>query len=126
MTVSKARAKRIGQRIQEELSVLLLREASDPRLQGVNVTDVEVDRELAYATIFVSAVEGMERKEEILTGLRSARGYLRSELAGRIELHAFPQLRFRWDETPARGARIDELLAKLNDDEPPANPEESD
>lgn len=126
MTVSKARAKRIGQRIQEDLSVLLLREASDPRLQGVNVTDVEVDRELAYATIFVSAVEGVERKEEILAALQGARGYLRSELAGRIELHAFPQLRFNWDETPARGARIDELLSKLDDDEPPSDPEESD
>lgn len=126
MTVSKARAKRIGQRIQEELAVLLLREASDPRLAGVNVTDVDVDRELAYATIFVSAVDGLERKEEILAALRGARGYLRSELAGRIELHAFPQLRFHWDETPARGARIDELLAKLNDDDPPADPEESD
>lgn len=115
MTISKERARKIGQRIQEELSVLLLREASDPRLQGVNVTDVDVDRELAFASVFVSAVEGLDRKDEILEALHGARGYLRSELASRIELHAFPQLRFRWDETPARGARIDELLSQLDD-----------
>lgn len=122
MTISKARAKKIANRIQEDLSVLLLREASDPRLEGVNVTDVQVDRELAYATLYVSAVEGQERKEEIMTALRGARGYLRSELASRIELHSFPQLRFHWDDTPARAARIDQLLAGL--DTEPTPPDE--
>lgn len=117
MTISKARAKKIAKRIQEDLSVLLLREASDPRLEGVNVTDVQVDRELAYATLYVSAVEGEERKGEIMDALRGARGYLRSELASKIELHSFPELRFRWDDTPARAARIDELLEKMNREE---------
>lgn len=117
MTISKARAKKIAKRIQEDLSVLLLREASDPRLEGVNVTDVQVDRELAYATLYVSTVEGEERKDEIMDALRGARGYLRSELASKIELHSFPELRFRWDDTPARAARIDELLEKMNREE---------
>lgn len=117
MTISKARAKKIAKRIQEDLSILLLREASDPRLAGVNVTDVQVDRELAYATLYVSAVDGQERKDEIMAALKGARGYFRSELASRIELHSFPELRFRWDDTPARAARIDELLTKLNKEE---------
>ncbi len=117
MTISKARARKIANRIQEDLAVLFLREASDPRLEGVNVTDVQVDRELAYATLYVSAVEGEERKDEIMAALRGARGYLRSELASRIELHSFPKLRFRWDDTPARAARIDQLLEKLNREE---------
>ncbi|NIQ95274.1 MAG: ribosome-binding factor A, partial [Desulfuromonadales bacterium] len=64
MTVSKARAKKIAQRIQEDLAVILQQEAEDPRLSLVAVTDVEVDRELAYATVYVSAVDMSDRQGE--------------------------------------------------------------
>jgi ribosome-binding factor A len=112
--VSHARAQRIAQRIQEELADLLTREAGDPRLALISVTGVNVDRELAFATIYVSALDGAERKEDILQALRRARGFLRSALASRIELRTFPQLRFRWDNTPASGARIEELLRTIH------------
>jgi ribosome-binding factor A len=113
VTISKARANRIAQRIQEDLAVLLQRSAADPRLALVTVTDAEVDRELAYATVYVSAVGADEDREEILLALRGAAGYLRSQLAASIELRTFPRLRFRWDETPERAARIDKLLAEI-------------
>jgi ribosome-binding factor A len=119
--VSEARAGRIARRIQEELSVLLLTEASDPRLGGAFVTDVNVDRELAFASVYLSAVE---RSEEILAGMESASGFLRSALAKRIELRTFPRLRFYWDPTPENADRIDRLLASLSDD--PNDPDEKD
>ncbi len=90
--------------------MLVMGEISDPRLVGVSITDVNVDRELAYANIFVSAVEGHTRQAEILQGLESARGYLRKQLSARIELRTFPQLRFHWDPTPERADRIEQLL----------------
>ncbi len=114
LMVSEARARRIGDRIQEELSVLFQREVSDPRLVMLTVTDVEVDRELAYATVFITATGGEERMEEVLRALEGARGFLRRELASRIHLRSFPQLRFRWDFSEERGARIDELLDMLS------------
>ena len=61
---SQGRANRVAQRIQEELSTLLIFEVSDPRLSAVFITHVKVDRELAFANIFVSALEGAERSEE--------------------------------------------------------------
>ena len=70
--VSKLRAKRIADRIREELSEMLINTNTDPRLQWVSVTDVRVDRELAYANIFVSDPNGSERKDEILEGFVSA------------------------------------------------------
>ncbi len=85
-------------------------EVTDPRLGGVSVTGVDVDRELAYATIYASALEGSERKDEILAGFEHAKGYLRHQLAKRLDLRYFPQLRFRWDDTPERADRIDRLL----------------
>jgi len=105
------RLKRISDRIHQEIAeMLVMGEISDPRLVGVSITDVNVDRELAYANIFVSAVEGHVRAEEILQGLESARGYLRKQLSARIELRTFPQLRFHWDPTPERADRIEQLL----------------
>ena len=72
--VSKIRAQRIADRIFQELSTLLIMEVSDPRLEGVSVTHVSVDRELAYANIYVSSLEGSEASAEILDGLNTRLG----------------------------------------------------
>jgi len=125
---SLARARRVGERIQEELADILMRQASDPRLASITITGVEVDRELAFATIYVSAAGDDDRAEEVLRGLESARGFLRSQLAGRIQLRSFPQLRFRWDLTQTRAARIEDLLAQIRnekDDVEDGGPRES-
>lgn len=108
---SPTRLKRIADRIRQEIAeMLVMGEISDPRLVGVSITDVNVDREFAYANIFVSAVEGHVRAEEILQGLESARGYLRKQLSARVKLRTFPQLRFHWDPTLERADRIEQLL----------------
>lgn len=92
---------------------MLIREISDPRLHMVYVTDAKVDKELAYADIYVSAVEGAARSEEVLSGLESASGFIRRNLAGRVELRAFPRLRFHWDPTPEQADHIERILADL-------------
>ena len=114
---SQGRASRVAQRIKEEMSTMLLVELSDQRLDSVFVTHVKVDRELAYANIFVSALEGVSRSEEILEGFRSAAGYIRRKLAQSLDLRSFPQLRFHWDPVPENADRIDKLLASLHKDE---------
>jgi len=113
---SSIRLKRISDRIKEDLSELLLKGVQDPRLTGVQVTDVRVDRELAFADVFVSAVEGRARKKEVLSGLEHASGFLRSQLAANIELRTFPRLRFHWDPTPERADHIERLLASLRNE----------
>ena len=114
--VSKLRLQRINDRIREELSEMLLQDVSDPRLEGISITDVKVDRELAYAEVFVSALEGSERWKEIHEGLQHAQGFLRRELSRRVELRVFPRLRFHWDPTFERAERIERLIASLHGD----------
>jgi ribosome-binding factor A len=110
---SGVRLQRIADRIRQELSEMLVREINDPRLELIYVTDVKVDKELAYADVFVSAVEGHERSKEVLVGLESASGYMRRTLAGRVDLRVFPRLRFHWDPTPENADHVEKVLAEL-------------
>ena len=113
------RLKRINDRIKEILSMVLLTKVEDPRLSGVTITDVKVDRELDYANIYVSALEGQERADEILDALKKARGFLRYEVSQEIDLRVTPKFRFLWDPTPERADRIDSLLMEWQKEEHP-------
>jgi len=122
--VSKTRIQKIEDRIFEELSTILLMEVSDPRLAAVSITKVKVDRELAFANIYVSSLEGSESADEILEGMKHAGGYLRRELAHRIDIKYTPRLRFYWDPSPEHAERIEQLIASLHQDEQPSETED--
>lgn len=111
--VSKVRIQRIADRIREELSEMMIQEVHDPRLVGVMVTDVAVDRELAYADVYVSSLEGSERAAEVIPALEHASGFLRTELAKRVDLRIFPRLRFHWDPTPERADHMEKLFKAM-------------
>lgn len=113
---SEARARRVADRIHEELAEIVLREISDPRLTGITVTSVEVDRELAYATIYVTSFITDTDQSDVLEGLESAKGFIRRLLARQIQLRSFPQLRFRWDDSQIQAERIDQLLNQIHDE----------
>ncbi len=114
---SEARARRIANRIHEEIAKLFQQDVGDPRLSSVTVTGVEVDRELAYATVYVTSFGDRERMDEILAVLDKAKGFLRRQLAALIQLRSFPMLRFRWDSSPETGDRVEELLDALRREE---------
>ncbi len=108
------RQKRVADQVREVLSELLTYEARDPRLEGVTVMDVEIDRELMYATVYVSSLGGDEVRDQVMHALASATGFLRHELGSRMRLQRTPELRFAWDETMAYGDRIERLLDTLD------------
>ena len=119
---SELRLMRIADRIKQEISEMLVTgQISDPRLEGLYITDVTVDREFSYANVFVSALGGEAVSKEVLDGLEHASGFLRTTLSKRIQLRTFPMLRFQWDETPERAERIERLIDSLS-----ASSEESD
>jgi ribosome-binding factor A len=121
---SQVRLHRIADRIREELSEMLIKEVRDPRVEMITITDVNVDREFAYADIFISAPEGSQRSQEVLDGLQSAAGFLRHNLAERVDLRVFPRLRFHWDPTPERADHIEKLLDALHKETEQKKPEE--
>ncbi len=110
---SEIRMKRIQDQMKRVLTEILETRVHDPRVQGAYITDVSVDRELDYANIYVSSLAGKEQAEELLEGLRNARGFIRYTLSQEIELRTMPKLRFFWDETPDRVDRIESLLTEI-------------
>ena len=102
--------------MQRVLTQILENQVNDPRVAGVYITDVTVDRELDYANIYVSSLEGKSQSEEILDGLSNASGFIRYTLSQEIELRVMPKLRFLWDETPEKADRIEELLRDLREE----------
>jgi ribosome-binding factor A len=112
---NKIRLQKIADRMREELSEMLIKEISDPRLSGISITDVRVDRELSFADIYVSAIEGITRSKEVLAGLKHASGFMRHLLAETMDLRSFPILRFHWDLTPERAEHIERIITKLHE-----------
>ena len=112
--MSKIRQKRTAEQIRIILSILVLREMRDPRLQDITITAVEIDRELQYADIFVNALGDDSRQEEVMAALNGATSYMRRELASRLTLRTTPQLHFHWDPSLAHAERISQLLDNLD------------
>ena len=113
---SDIRMKRIQDQMKRVLTQILQNEVDDPRVANVYVTDVTVDRELDYANVYVSSLEGKSQADEILDGLSNASGFIRYTLSQEIELRVMPKLRFFWDETPEKADRIESLLAEIREE----------
>jgi ribosome-binding factor A len=105
---------RMSDRIHQILSHLLLREVSDPRLRNITVMEVQLDPELMYAKVYVSAMGDESREAKVMVGLRRANGFLRREVGKRIRLRNTPELHFHWDHTLKRADRINQIISNLD------------
>ncbi len=111
------RTQRVRQLLKEEISRLLQRDVKDVRIGMVTVTDVEVTRDLKYATVYVNMAGDDARKSEALKGLSSAAGFLRSRLGRELRIRRVPELRFKLDRTHEYATRISKLLAEVKTSE---------
>jgi ribosome-binding factor A len=113
------RPERVGHLMQRELADILRNKMRDPRLsQWVSVTDVEVTEDLSFAKVFVSILPEGEERDRTLETLQGAAGFVRRELAPRLGLRDVPGLKFMLDTSIERGARVEELLKKIQRGEP--------
>lgn len=113
------RPDRVAEAIREEVATFLNEGVKDPRIVGlVTVTGVEVTRDLRHAKVFVSILGSDAERQSTLEGLASLAGHLRARLGRSLRLRSAPDLDFRFDESVARAARIETLLAQLKNDRP--------
>ena len=108
------RVHRQSEDIARELTAIL-RTVKDPRVKDsmLSIVRVDVSSDLSYATVYVSALAGMEAAKTAVEGLKSAAGYMRSSLGSALKLRHVPELRFVADDSIAYSAHINETLQSL-------------
>ena len=107
-----SRTSRDSQQVQKELARILQQEVKDPRIGMVTISGVDITRDLAYATVFVTFFTiGEQTNDESLKGLNAASGYIRRLLGKAMRLRIVPEVRFCFDETLTEGLRISELVS---------------
>ena len=103
--------------MQRELAQMLQHDVADPRVGFVTISHVNVTSDLKYAKIYVTRLTGEETQkniDECLAGLAHASGFLRRNLAKRIDLRIMPELKFLYDKSLEHGFHMDALIAKAN------------
>ncbi|MGC2872630.1 30S ribosome-binding factor RbfA [Ihubacter sp. rT4E-8] len=117
---------RLGEEIRKIVSEMILRELKDPRLSEnmVSLSDVDVTSDGSYATCYVTVLaigkdEEAKKKaeEDVLAGLRSAKGMLKKEIGRQIKLRHVPELIFKIDSSMEYGRHISEVIKELGIEE---------
>lgn len=109
------RTQRVSHFLHEELARLLQTTVRDPRVQQVNLTGVEVSRDLSHARVFFTLMSDVSEAEqsEISGVLSKVSGFLRSELAKSSSMRTVPRISFRFDESVGRGRDMESLLREV-------------
>ena len=113
MPENQARLGRIEEEYKKELSQIVGYELKNPNVTGlISVTKVKVTNDLKYAKVYVSILNSKNLKET-LAGLKKSAGFVRSELARRVNLRNTPELIFELDDSLEYGAKIDTILKEI-------------
>lgn len=120
-----SRTRRVGEQIQRDLSHLIHERLRDPRLGMVTVQAVDVSRDLQNARVYITVMDAGQR-DSTLEALRHAEGFLRRELGRRMSIRVIPHLRFVYDESIERGARLSSLIDEVVAQDRAAHPSDDD
>ncbi len=107
---------KVDEELKKEISNIISLELKNPHLTGlISVTGVKTTPDLRFAKVFVSMINEKNKKENLKI-LKQSSGYIRSEVARRINLRTTPELIFEFDESLEYGSRIDEILKDITKD----------
>jgi ribosome-binding factor A len=113
------RPQRVAELLKRELATLIPGTVRDPHVGAVTLTHAEVARDLSAAKIYFTLLGDATKAKETERALNRAAGFLRHELRERVILRAIPNLRFHYDESVARGARLTSLIDRaIAEDKP--------
>jgi len=109
------KTQRIASNIIKEISYILAYEVKDNDIKFVTVTDCKLASDLSYAKIYVTVLDST-KKVTTLKALKEASGFIRKELANRVEIRHIPELEFVYDESIEYGKKIEDIIEKIHED----------
>ena len=106
---------RISSQIIKEISSILSLEIKDSDIRFVTITDCQVTNDLSFAKVYFTVLD-VNKKDITLKALNNASGFIRKELASRIEIRHIPELEFVFDESIEYGKKIENIIEKIHDE----------
>ncbi len=113
--MSEIKIKRIASQIAKEVSDILQNESRDYNFKTVTITGADVTNDLSFAKVYFTAIND-EDKDIIKKELNEAAGYIRKEIAERIEVRHTPKITFEYDESIEYGNNIERIIQSLHDE----------
>ncbi len=110
------RLDKIASLIKEEISLIFLHKIQDPKLSILTITNVKVSPDVRQAKVYFS-VYNKEKREEVLEKINEIKGFIRSQLAGRIQLRFVPELVFFIDDTLDYVEKMEGLFKKIHEND---------
>ena len=109
---------RINMEVQRELSEIIRLEIKDPRVNGAmtSVVAVEVTPDLKYCKAYISVLADEEQAKDTIRGLKSAEGFIRTQLAKAVNLRNTPEISFILDQSIEYGVRMSKLIDDVTKD----------
>ena len=111
--MSKIKCERIASDMVRIISNILANGSRDELLKTVTITGCTVSNDLGYAKVYFTSTSNLTN-EQMEKELKEAAGYIRHELAEKIEIRKMPEISFVYDESIAYGNRIEELIKEIN------------
>jgi ribosome-binding factor A len=108
------RTKQLGEFLKEEITEIVRREVSDPRIGFMSITRVDIGDDLRSARVYVSVFGTDEEREATMTALRSAAGFIRRVLKPRMHTRQIPELEFRNDRSMEHAELIARTLNEVH------------
>jgi len=106
-----SRSERMAEQLRRELAEIVRDEIKDPRLGFVSFTEIRMSRDLSHAIVYSSVLNSKDQDEAIAV-LNRAVGFIRKEIARRIQARIVPTLKFVVDDSVVRGVAMDELISE--------------
>lgn len=109
------RVDRVAELVQQEVGRLFARGMKDPRIGLVTITGVKMTPDLREAWVYYSVLGDERVRADTEKGLLAAKGFIKREIASNLRLRVTPELHFVFDESIARGDRIERLLREVRE-----------
>lgn len=111
------RVHKVAEQMKKEIASIIEHQTKDPRIGFITITNVELSNDLRHAKVYFSSLGNDEEQKRSLEGLEKAKGFIRKEVAQRINLRYVPEILFRIDSSIEHGVKISKILSQINHEE---------
>ena len=111
--MSNIKIERINHTIQEEISIILMKEIKNKNIKFITITGVETTADLSFAKVYYTVLDD-SKKEQTQEELEKASSFIRTKLAERIDIRHTPELKFIYDTSIEYGEHIDKIIDEIH------------